>query len=156
MRKIGDWNKVRKVIGGLKHNMELAQQLTLKLFALQAESIAKKHLSNQDLNWAMLEPDYVAQKIRKGQSDKILIATSTYFQAITSYVQHDTAYAGVKRGVTNEEGKEVANIAAIHEFGSMVRVIVPRPLWKPTYEATYEWMLKNNQPVMHLRKLLNI
>lgn len=147
MARIGDWTKVRGVIGNLAKEMQAARDISLKQFAIRAESNAKRHMSLQDLEWKPLEPETVASKIRKRQSELILIATSTYFQSITSWTDKATAYAGVKRNVTNEDGEEVANIAAVHEFGSKAASIPARPLWQPTFEETYEWWKKNVNPV---------
>lgn len=123
--------------------MDKARQASLTRWGLKAEQIAVDHMSKQDLGWKALNPQYLAAKIRKGQSELTLIATSSYFQSITSWVSGDTALAGVKRGVLDENGVEVANIAKIHEFGAGAR-----PLWQPTFKETMAWHYKENTPAM--------
>ena len=92
----------------------------------------------------------IEAKIKKGESENILVATSTYFQSITSYVKGNTAYAGVKREAryTGKDGsEEIAKIAAIHEYGSESGNIPKRELWKPSLEETLQWTVDNNNPV---------
>lgn len=148
-RKTGDWGKVSRIIGGLGADMEYAQQKSLKRFALKAEAIAKGHISKQDLNWPALKPATQEKKARAGQSSKILVATSSYFQAITSYVEGETAYAGVKKTSKNEEGEVIADIARVLEFGSVSRNIEERPLWRPTFKGAMGWHVKNNSPTKY-------
>ena len=154
MRRTGDWAKVARLIGNMSKEMKRAQELSLKRFALKAEGTAKKHISDQDLGWAALKAATVADKKRKGYSDKILVRTSDYFQAITSYTLKDHAYIGVLKVAKNKDGNVIANIAAVHEFGSPKRNIPERPLWKPTLDETITWAIKNNDPRDILRKNL--
>lgn len=145
MRRTGDWVKVGALIGNLSKEMSRASKLSLKRFGLKLEGTAKKHISNQDLNWVPLKAKTVARKIRKGYSENILVETSDYFQAITSYVKKDTVYVGVKKDVTSRDGDIVHSIAAVHEFGS--GAIPARPLWQPSFDETVKWHIANNSPV---------
>ena len=108
----------------------------MKRWGLKAERIAKLHISKQDLNWRALKPKYKASKIMAKLSQNILVATSSYFGSITSYVEDETAYAGVKKEAKNKEGDVLADIAKVHEYGSETMQIPARPLWKPTFEET--------------------
>lgn len=144
--KVGDWAKVHALCANLGKELEAARQLSLKRWGLKAEAIATKHMSSQDLNWKPLDPTYLASKIRKGLSEDILTATSDYFQAIQSWVdtKTGTSYAGVKKTVRDREDNLIADIAAVHEFGSKSGKIPPRPLWQPTYKETVAWFWKSN------------
>jgi hypothetical protein len=138
--------------------MRKAQEMSLKRWGLKAEAVSKGHISKQDLGWVPLAPATLTKKITADpkQSENILIATSTYFQSITSWVTDDTAWAGVRRGVRTKDGEvELGLLAAVHEFGSDDGRIPARPLWKPTFEETTVWHAKNNQPVMHFANLLS-
>ena len=147
IRKVGDWDKVTRLIGALSKEMENARKVSLKRWGLKAEGLAKKHISNQDLGWEELSPTTLANKIRKGFSDNILVATSDYFQSITSWSDDQYAYAGVKKRATNSEGVEIADIAATHEFGSRSGNIPARPLWRPVMEETMEWYVNSDSRV---------
>lgn len=146
MSKIGDWNKVMRIAGALAHEMRESRKIALKRWGLKAEGLAKQHLSKQDLGWKELAPATLATKIRKGQSENILIATSDYFQAITSWATEAGAYAGVKKHVRYADGEYIADIARIHEFG--LDNIPARPLWTPVMAETMEWYKSNpkNKP----------
>lgn len=136
--RIGDWDGVHRLVSGLNNNLEKAQKIALKRWGLLAERIAVKHISSQDLNWENLKPKTISAKVRLGYSEKTLISSSTYFRSITSYVQGDKVYAGVKREAKYSDGESIANIAAIHEFGSPSRNIPARPLWQPTLSEVKE------------------
>ncbi len=144
IKKVGNWSKVALVIGNLANEMKLAQELSLKRWGLKAEGLAKKHITAQDLGWQKLDPKTIAEKIRKGYSENILIATSSYFQSITSWTDKNVALAGVKKGVTNQDGEEIANIAAVHEFGGRDGNMPARPLWQPVFKETMEWFVTSD------------
>lgn len=148
MQKFG-FENAQKAVSNMVRDIEIINTIELKRIGLQAEKKAVLHLRNQDLNWKPLSERYRKRKTGersrtrndggrdrrfKKMSEKILIATSSYLQAITSWVQKETAYIGVKRGVKNKDGQEIGNIAKIHEYGSIARNIPARPLWKPTFE----------------------
>lgn len=145
-RKIGDWEKVGALIGNLSKEMERAVQMSLMRWGLKAEGLAKSHMSKQDLGWAALKPSTLANKVRKGYSDNILIATSSYFQSITSWVdkESNTVYAGVKKTATDKEGNVIADIAAVHEYGSEAAGIPKRELWHPTFDEVVDWFEKSD------------
>ena len=153
-KKIGDWEKVAILAARLKYEMMIAQQKSLKRFGLKVEAITKTHMSTQDLNWAELSPDYLARKVRNGDSDNILIATNSYRQSVTSYVINDVVFVGVKKTVVDEEGNEIANIARVHEFGYEPNNIPARPLWQPSFDEALRWHGQNNTPDIYLRKQL--
>lgn len=146
VRKVGNWNKAKRIMGALAFEMEKSKQIALKRLALKAEGLAKTHISKQDLRWTPLKADTIAAKVRAGYSENILVMTSDYFQNITGYVKDDTAYAGVKRVARNRAGQPIADIARVHEFGSMSGNIPARPLWQPVMKETIAWHLKNNLP----------
>lgn len=148
IRRTGNWRGVASLVDNLEKECKIAVDTSLKRFALKAEGTAKKHMRDQDLNWAPLKPATLAAKIRKGYSEKTLIRTSSYFQSITSWVDKssDTAYVGVKKDAKEKDGRHIHKIARIHEFGSMSGNIPARPLWEPTMEETIEWHKKKNNP----------
>lgn len=137
----GDWDGLIRRLQNFQHDLEIELGKTVKQTALLVESVATGHLRDQDLPWASLKSAYLERKKRgKGKasrslSEKILIATGTYFQSITSYVEGLTAFVGVKRGVAREEdGTDVLELARIHEQGAPNANIPERSLWKPTFD----------------------
>ena len=143
MRKVGDWARVKLLIRNIGGEMRKARHDSLVRVASKVEAIAVSHITLQDLPWKRLKPATVSAKIRKGESENILVATSTYFQSITSYVDKDTAYVGVKKGVRYNDGKEIADIARLHEYGSRSGAVPARKLWRPSLEEGMEWAAKN-------------
>lgn len=136
--KFGQWKRARIVAATMGPRINKAAALYSVRIGSKAEGIAKKHMRNQDLGWEALAPSTLAQKARKGLSGNILIATSSYFQSITSFSKDLTAFVGVRRTARNKDGEILANIAKIHEFGS--RNIPKRPLWGPTMKEMREFI----------------
>jgi hypothetical protein len=132
IKKVGDWENIKSLVNNMHKDLEASRLIALKRWGLLAEGIAIKHISSQDLNWEALQPSTISGKVRLGYSENILVRSSTYFSSITSYVRKDTALAGVKKEAKYADGEKVANIAAIHEYGSPDRNIPARPLWEPT------------------------
>jgi len=151
MKKTGNWLKVNRIVVNLANDINSGTRKALTDTGLKAEKIAVKHIKNQDLEWEALDKDYKKRKDNKATenlkpskknkevSTKTLIATSDYFNSITSYRDGDTAFAGVKKDVENKDGTKITDIAAVHEFGT--DNIPKRELWKPTFEETLKWMI---------------
>ncbi len=155
IKKTGDWTKVGFVIANLAVEMNKARQICLKRWALKAEGLALGHMSKQDLGWVSLNPKTLAAKIRKGHSENILIATSSYFQSITSWVDESQgiAYAGVKKQAKSSDGEVLADIAKTHEYGSDAANIPARPLWQPVFTETMAWLkTSGNNPAQIFMK----
>ena len=143
IERTGDWEKTMNLVQHIQEEMVKAQQIALKRWGLFAERTAIMHISNQDLGWEPLKAGTVSAKVRAGYSENVLVRTSTYFQSITSYVKDDVSMAGVKKTATYKGGEEVANIAAVHEFGSDSANIPARPLWQPTFDETLKAIKTN-------------
>lgn len=145
--RIGDWDRVEGLIGNIGREMIEARDISLKRWGLKAEQIAVRHISKQDLAWKELKPATLAEKIRKGFSENILVRTSTYFQSITSWAIGNSVYAGIHQKAVSKDGEVLADIAATHEYGSRSGNIPARPLWKPTFDETMQWYMSGeNQP----------
>lgn len=143
--KVGDWEKATLLIKNLKQEIEDAHIKSLQRFGLKMESVVLNHISKQDLGWKPLDPKYLSQKVKKGLSENILVATSDYYNSIQSWVDKSkkVAYIGVKKGKKDKEGNEIGHIARVHEFGSSSGRIPARPLWKPSYKKVKEWYFKS-------------
>lgn len=152
---IGDWDRVRRIAQNINNDMEDAASKSLKQIGLVAEKISKQHISRQDLKWEPLKSSYKKRKRKQGYSTKTLVRTSTYFQAITSFTTGNSAHAGVKRSAKSKEGEELANIARVHEFGSPSRNIPARPLWRPTFQETKQWISEKKPFLTELMKKSN-
>lgn len=141
IRKTGDWGRMNRVIKSLARNISGANQKTLKQVSLKMERIAVKHMQKQDLGWQPLKQKTLAQKAKAGHSNKILIATTDYFQAITAFTKGNVAFAGVTKNAKNRQGSALVSVAAVHEFGNAN--IPARPLWRPTWNETLQWIRKS-------------
>lgn len=88
------------------------------------------------------------KQARGRYSNKTLIRTSTYMQSITSWAFGNTAYTGVKKtAVHKEPGQKdviLADIAMVHEYGSIARNIPARPLWGPVDKEIKAWVAETN------------
>lgn len=151
---MGNWTEVRRFVNRLVPSFEAEQKRTLKRFGLKLEGTVKTHISNQDLNWAPLSEWWLNVKADNNYSFNHFVATSTYFQAITSWVKADTAYIGVKRGTVGDNEESLGTIAYVLENGYAPNKLPARPLWAPSLKETKEWLSKKeNDPAANvLRK----
>lgn len=154
VERFGDWGKMSRIIKNINRDLAQARDMSLKRFVLFAEGGAKKHLRDQDLKWKPLNPQYLAAKVKRGGSGKILIDTSTYFRDITGWVKNEMALVGIKRESKDKKGKPLANIARLHEFGSPSRNIPARPLWKPVLKESITYIKKNGNPAVIYLELI--
>jgi hypothetical protein len=142
IEKIGDWEVIRRMVENLSPDLNDVARKTLVKVGMKAEQIAVKHIQNQDLNWTA-NIRYTRWKARSGYSNKILVKTSTYLQSITSWPSQTgkTVYAGVRKTV-RVEGVLLADIAKALEYGT--RTMAAKPLWRPTYQETGQWVRESN------------
>lgn len=141
--RIGRWDAARYLTSNIGNDINAANTIALRKISLKAERIMVKYILSQPSVWPALSPTYLEQKKRKGLSNKTLIASSSMYGSIKPFSNDKIAFAGLKRKVKNKDGEELANIAAIMEFGSKRRNIKPRPFIAPTYQAVLRWMNKN-------------
>jgi hypothetical protein len=141
VHKTGQWGMVGRVVQNLGMTMKQSSEIAMAKTALYAERKAVMHMKSQDLPWQGLKQSTLDAKANAGQSSKILMATSDYFQSITSFSNHSIAFAGVKRDAVNGDGDDLTSIAAVHEFGNSD--IPERPLWRPVARETAVWMKKS-------------
>lgn len=131
----GPWKELEDDLRGIGARLTANLQLTT---AQNAEIVRKslvKHIQNQDLHWAKLNPRYLESKRRRRLSTAILIATSEFMQSITTQISSDklSAFVGVLRNAKRKDGEPGVLIAELHEFGSKARNIPARPLFRPTF-----------------------
>lgn len=141
---IGKWKLMNNVFSGFKKDLQEIQKKTLMQIGLEAEKLAKKHITSQDLGWTALRERYKKRKIAQGKSEKILIRTSSYLQSITSWVMPPYAYAGVKKTAKNKDGESIADIAKTLEYGSVKMNIPPRPLWSVVLTETKQFAINDD------------
>lgn len=154
----GDWGKLKLMAIALPHVTDRSNKKAMMKIGLEAERRVVKHIVDQDLGWPDLDKNYQKRKTGSGgrtrkdggrdrrfkqRSSKILVSSSQMLQSITSNADSRTAIVGVMRGEKYNDGNEVADIAAIHEYGSSKRNIPARPLYRPTEREMVEWLRKN-------------
>lgn len=145
VQKFGDWDLVTNLAKNMSADTLRANKISLAQIAARAEASAVKHIRDQDLKWAPLDPKYMERKKKKGFSTKTMIRTSSYMQAVTSKVndQGTQSFAGVTRKAKNKEGEQIADIAKTMEYGSVVQGIPARPLWKPVFSEMKKYLAQS-------------
>lgn len=144
IKKFGDWDKVTRITRGMGPQVKRVNEESLEQVALKAEGMAVKFIRDQSLSWRPLSPQYIERKRKAGLSTKIMIATSTYMQSVTSIRRGYVSFAGVLKSAKTKEGESLANVGAVMEYGSRVAGIEARPLWQPVYKHTRMWLRKTN------------
>lgn len=160
VRKVGDWDKARKLVNNLDIDIKQSQKVVLRKVGALAERFMVKWIQRQPGIWPGLNKKYLSQKVEDGYSKLMLRRTGTMINNITSEEKYPQVFVGLKRGLKYHEGirqdkngvyrntkgqyvtkkaageaaaeKEVANIAWIMEFGSEKRNIPARPFLRPT------------------------
>lgn len=144
VKLFGDWKLARALGKNLNREIEEASLTARQKIGLYIEGQVKRHLRDQDLGWEPLNPKTLANKVRKGSSNKILIDTSTYFQSITTNTIGRVVFVGVKRNVTDREGNNLADVGTVHEFGTRSGDIPARPLWRPVLKEAIKFANERN------------
>lgn len=141
IEKVGDWVNARAFTRELKKSMTEELQIALAQIGLDGVREMKKYITEQKGKWKPLNRRYFYRKWLLGLSTNTLVASSTMVQSITSQVNYLTVWIGIKRGKAHppnepggKAGEDVANIAAVMEFGSKKRKIPARPYMQPTLE----------------------
>lgn len=143
-QRFGDWDKAKMLTGNLKKDIDASNKIALKQLGLEMERQIVKKIKSQPGAWKALTEKYLESKQKKGFSGLMLVRSSSLLQSITSYADNKQAMAGVKRGKKNPEGGDVANIAAIMEYGSVKRNIPPRPFLVPVFMDIRREVLQTN------------
>lgn len=141
LKKIGQWKEVTALSRGLKMDLKSTRSDLLKDWGHRAETIAKGHITTQDLGWEPLKESTIRRKKEENMPyiDEILRATSTYYNTIKFWVnakgyQSDTVYVGVNDSDGHPSGEKLGEIAVLHEFGAWELNIPARPLWGPVLQ----------------------
>lgn len=158
IRKLGRWDLAGELTRELKIDIRESNEIVLKQIGLLGEKWVVKWIQHQPGVWAPLSEEYKEWKIKKGYSSMMLRRTSTLINSITSSATHQQVFIGVKRGKkyhknlsdnggsrdgkgrftkkkqgSSGDGEDIANIAAIMEFGSPARGIPARRFLSPVY-----------------------
>jgi hypothetical protein len=136
----GNYDKTKSFVDNLDSSIKKGLDLSIKKVGLKAESMAVKHMRDQDLGWKPLSQRYLARTLKFNKSEKTMISTEGYWHAITTKKTDKGVFIGVLKGEKNEDGNEIAKYAAINEFGSTARNIPARPLWQPVLSELREWI----------------
>jgi len=132
--KTGNWGGVTNIISNSTGDMNQLINITAKQIGLKTESLIVKRIKSQPSIWQPLSEKYLARKRNAkptSYSNLTLIKTGTMIGSITSSYQNMKIYAGVKKTATYADGERVANIAAVHEYGSKARNIPARQVYRP-------------------------
>ncbi len=131
----GDLDKLMGILNGAADGVkkEMSQEIGRGL--VKAEGRVLDHMDKQDLGWEDLNPDYEAQKEKKGLSPDTLRASNQMYSNVTT--QQTDAFSGmvgVQRGVKTKDGEDITDIAIIHEQPDNDGTKIPaRKLWEPTF-----------------------
>lgn len=144
LKKFGDWDLVLNLANNLSADVRIANKAVLAQLAARAEAMAVKFIRDQSLPWHKLSAQYLEHKQRVGLSTKIYIATSQYFQSVTSTVNNagTQSFAGIFRKAKSPNGEYVSDIAKVLEYGSIKRNIPPRRLWQVVYRDMRKYLIQ--------------
>lgn len=128
IRAVGDWRGANAMFRNFSRDIKRAFKSSQENVAKKLLRKVKGHLKKQDLGWVPLSQKTID---RKGHAIA-LIDSGAYYRSIKFWQVSYTVYVGVRRGVLNSDGNEIARIAVWQEYGT--RYIPARPLWRPSIE----------------------
>ncbi len=140
IQKIGDWEKVGKLLDRIADRFTDNMKKAVLLSGELVDATVTNHLDSQyDLEWKDLSEDYLRWKINQAYSTQTYTMTGTYRQNIAIKISDDgfSGYVGVSR--ETESGVE---LAYVHEYGSEKMKIPERPLWRPTFQEVEPKIIK--------------
>lgn len=134
----GDWIRCMKALDNLANKTKSEMGKKIGRSILKIEAKVQAHMNDQDLGWDELDAAYAARKAAAKNprlSPDTLRATNRMYDNITTRQNDDfSGSVGVRRGVKNDDGEDVTDIAIIHEQPDNDGKIIPaRKLWEPTY-----------------------
>jgi phage gpG-like protein len=150
VERFGDWDKVRKHLdGSLGARLTVAiRNATIRNAMLLVREIQRgvKSQSPGGQQFVELAESTIAQK----GSSKALIDTGFLLNSITQKIINDRAFVGLLRTSVRGNGKSVANIGAIMEYGATIQhpngatiIIPPRPFLHPVMLKYRDVVLQN-------------
>lgn len=151
MAKYGDWDELGRILDNLADEKKLDRHLRHATEANAADAqreIVQGIQSQRWSDWPPLAESTVEGKLRRGRHKsaggmKLLIDTGQLINNITYKVQDGfTAVVGVMKGARRKDGKDLVNIAAVHEFGSRDGKIPARPYLMRGARAAQPRMIK--------------
>ncbi|WP_375560279.1 hypothetical protein ACE193_21615 [Bernardetia sp. OM2101] len=170
VKRTGDFGKANKLFSNFVENVTKAERTVIAKVALKAEQMAVDRIKSQPSEWKRLNPAYLKRKLGgswgrirkdgkrdkrfKNKSEKILIASSTYINSITSNTTSLVGYAGVPKSAKYDNSESVAKIAAIHEYGSTKNNIPARPVWMVVKNQMETYILTSPEIPNTMRKAL--
>lgn len=125
----GDWDRARIMVKAMPATIRRSMMYGQEKAVRKLAKIVKAHISSQDLS---VFSQYPKKKISEHGSNRLLIDSATYWESINVWQSQYTFYVGVKAGLIEPNGNEIAKVASWLETGT--RNIPARPVWGPSIE----------------------
>lgn len=160
----GDWDKTKSLLNGIESSIAIGSALGQKSASEKLLKLIKKNIRENggSLGWPPVSRNYASKKSKMGYDpNNLLVLTGLYYRSINIWNNGFTYYVGVKKNIYNHRTKgkvTVAQIATILEYGSVVRRIKARPLWRPTFKqfggsarikSIIVWHIRNQILIKH-------
>lgn len=118
--KVGDWAKARAAVSGMGVRMrkatDRASRMEAQLYRKKVLDAFKTRGMSNGKAWAPLKPSTIK---RKGSS-KPLIDTGQLRNSIVVIERGKEIFIGISSKVQRPRGGPLVNIAAVHEYGSVI------------------------------------
>lgn len=132
--RVGEWSKATKLLAAGPAAIRAVLPIALKQ---EAEYLRRKIIENLKTQGEssgqpfeqMSEGTQLSRRFRNRPVGKTLIDTADLRNSITVHVQGDEAFIGVMRTARGKrDGRPLASIAQVHEFGQTIAVPVTRAM----------------------------
>ena len=156
----GDWDKTKSLLNGIESTIAAGSILGQKAAADKLLKIVKKNIKENggSIGWPPVSDKYARLKKSMGYDpSNLLVLTGLYYRNINVWNKGFTYYVGVNKNIRNTKtgGKiTLGQIATILEYGSVVRKIKARPLWRPSFKQFGGSARIKALMVWHIRNLI--
>lgn len=125
----GDWGKGSDIFKKLQISLGNLDVINDEI-GKQGVEIFTSHIKQQDLSWAKL----TSETVEKKQKTDVYYDTGLLLESIQyKKSKKGGIFIGIPKGITNDEGVELADILNWLEYGTPT--ITPRPLVRPVHKG---------------------
>lgn len=132
VHKFGDWQEAHRILGTAGFRVPVAIRKAVKQ---EAQFLRRKIIENLKQGGKLASPfaplsqgTLLSRRLRRRRSKKPLIESADMWRSIRVKVKGNDAFVGILRTARGKDGRPLANIAKVHEFGQTVAVPVTRAM----------------------------
>lgn len=145
-KRVGDWARARKLLSAAPERLRSAVGIALRQEAHVLRNEMVQGLTKQAPGGDPIKPPseltIAARQLRGFKGTKALLVRGDLRNSITVVIDGDEAFIGILRTARSKDGKNLVNLAEIHEYGGPPVVIPMTPKMRRFLFALFRQMGK--------------